>query len=73
MCAVTYRASLENYTTSGNILGIGLLVCVGCKERHLKGVDFGKRSDHKTKEDAADASKAKCGEIEEKATTDRRK
>ncbi len=32
--------SLENYTTTGKILPIGLLVCSHCKEKHLKGVDF---------------------------------
>ena len=32
--------SLENYTTSGNILPIGLLVCGHCKDKCLKGVDF---------------------------------
>ena len=32
--------SLENYTTSGNILPIGLLVCAHCKDKCLKGVDF---------------------------------
>ncbi len=32
--------SLENYTTTGNILPIGLLVCGSCKDKHLKGVDF---------------------------------
>ena len=32
--------SLESYTSRGNILPIGLLVCSHCKERNLKGVDF---------------------------------
>ncbi len=32
--------SLENYTTRGNILPIGMLVCGNCKDKHLKGVDF---------------------------------
>lgn len=32
--------SLENYTTSGNILPIGLLVCGNCKDKNLRGVDF---------------------------------
>ena len=32
--------SLENYTTTGNILPIGLLVCGNCKDKHLKGLDF---------------------------------
>ena len=32
--------SLENHTTTGNILPIGLLVCSHCKEKHLKGIDF---------------------------------
>lgn len=32
--------SLENYTTTGNILPIGLVVCGNCKEKQLKGVDF---------------------------------
>jgi len=41
MSLITYRASLENYTTTGNILGIGRPVCNVCRERHLKGIDFG--------------------------------
>ena len=32
--------SLENYTTTGKILPIGLLVCSHCKERQLRGIDF---------------------------------
>ncbi len=35
-----FSMSLENYTTTGNILPIGLLVCGNCKDKHLKGVDF---------------------------------
>ena len=32
--------SLENYTTTGKILPIGLLVCSHCKEKQLRGIDF---------------------------------
>ena len=32
--------SLENYTTTGKILPIGLLVCSHCKEKRLRGIDF---------------------------------
>ena len=32
--------SLENYTTTGKILPIGLLVCSHCKEKQLRGLDF---------------------------------
>ena len=31
---------MENYTTTGKILPIGLLVCSHCKEKQLRGLDF---------------------------------
>ena len=31
---------MENYTTTGKILPIGLLVCSHCKEKQLRGIDF---------------------------------
>ncbi len=36
---ITYAMSLSHHMTSGRILPIGQLVCIQCKDKHLKGVD----------------------------------
>jgi len=40
MFTITYRMSLEYYTCTGNILPIGLAVCIFCRDKHLKSVDL---------------------------------